>query len=211
MKTKEIIKTLRVCADEDILCPACPRYKEHPYGGSAKCYMDLMQDAADALEDALLEQEERENPKPLSAFLTPMDSYTGLKRKFLVFKSDTGEMIENCFVLRPDKDPAAVAALRAYAGATDNKTLAADIINLVGKDHNEPLTLEELRKMDGEPVWIKAKHYGVYADIVHIIGKEEGEEYVSFKINYRLQENGQGKTWLAYRSKPKEDSNAKMQ
>lgn len=62
---------------------------------------------------ALREQEERE--KLLSAFLEPMDCYQGLKLKFLVFKSDTGEMVENCFILCPDKDPAAVTALRAYA------------------------------------------------------------------------------------------------
>lgn len=70
--------------------------------------------------------------KPLKQYLTQIDEYAGLKLKFLVFKSDTGERIENCFVLRPDKDPAAVEALRAYAEATDNKTLADDIYNWVG-------------------------------------------------------------------------------
>ena len=67
-----------------------------------------------------------------------------------------------------------------------------------------PLTLEELRQMDGEPVWIKADHYGVYADVVQVAGKDEGEARVRFKINWHLQENGHGKTWLAYRNKPKE-------
>lgn len=90
---------------------------------------------------ALREQEKLDSP--LSAFLAPMDSYKGLKRKFLVFRSDTGEMIENCFVLRPGKDPAAVAALRAYAEATDNDTLAADIISWVGTECNDPLALAE--------------------------------------------------------------------
>lgn len=69
----------------------------------------------------------------------------------------------------------------------------------------KPLTLDELRKMDGEPVWVKADHYGVYADIIHIMGREDGESYVKFKINWRLQENGYGKTWLAYLRKPKEE------
>ena len=67
---------------------------------------------------------------------------------------------------------------------------------------NKPLTLEQLRQMDGEPVWIKADHYGIYADIVNLIGKEDGENWVSFKINYRLRENGYGKTWLAYANRP---------
>lgn len=70
--------------------------------------------------------------KPLKQYLTQIDEYAGLKLKFLVFKADTGERIENCFVLRPDKDRAAVEALSAYAEATDNKTLADDIYNWVG-------------------------------------------------------------------------------
>ncbi len=85
----------------------------------------------EALSMATAALQEQENL--LSAFLAPIDCYNGLKRKFLIFKSDTGEMIENCFVLRPDKDPAAVEALRAYASATDNETLAKDIYNWVGK------------------------------------------------------------------------------
>ena len=71
--------------------------------------------------------------KPLEAFLHPVDAYKGLKAKYLVFKADTGESVENCFVLRPDKDPASVEALRSYASATDNETLAKDIYNWVGK------------------------------------------------------------------------------
>ena len=86
--------------------------------------------------------EQKEPKKPLSAFLQPIDRYKGLKRKFLVFKSDTGEIVENCFVLRPGKDPAAVEALRAYAEATDNKTLSEDIINWVGK----PVEYKQLQK-----------------------------------------------------------------
>lgn len=74
--------------------------------------------------------------KPLEAFLHPIDAYKGLKAKYLVFKADTGERVDNCFILRPDKDPAAVAALRAYAAATDNKILAEDIYNWVGKGEN---------------------------------------------------------------------------
>lgn len=38
-----------------------------------------------------------------------------------------GEEVTNCFVLRPEKDPAARAALKAYAKATDNKVLARDL------------------------------------------------------------------------------------
>lgn len=47
-------------------------------------------------------------------------------------------------------------------------------------ENPKPLTLDELRQMDGQPVWIRANHYG--------------ECYVHFCINYWLQENGHGKS-----------------
>lgn len=58
----------------------------------------------------------------------------GLYNKYAVFRSKDGSLVTNCFVLRPDKDPAAVAALRAYAQATDDAKLAADIYKWVGTD-----------------------------------------------------------------------------
>jgi len=60
--------------------------------------------------------------------LSSIADYDGLKWKYIVFKCDTGELVDGCFVLRPDKDEAAIAALVAYAGATGNKQLAADIL-----------------------------------------------------------------------------------
>ena len=118
MKTNEMIAGLRK------LCGQGSEYRR------TVCRL-----AADLLEhqQKRIEELEAERTKPLTAFLSPIDAYKGLKRKFLVFKSDTGEMVENCFVLRPDKDPAAVEALRAYARATDNATLSADIVNWVGE------------------------------------------------------------------------------
>ena len=73
----------------------------------------------------------------------------GLYGKYTVYKNKDGSLVTDCFVLRPAKDPAAVAALRAYAAATDNAELSADIINWVGAEPNEPLSLEQLREMDG--------------------------------------------------------------
>ena len=60
----------------------------------------------------------------------------GLRGKYMVIKADTGELVKNCFILRPDRDPAAVTALRAYAEATDNEAWATDIISWVGVDDN---------------------------------------------------------------------------
>ena len=73
---------------------------------------------------------------------------------------------------------------------------------------NEPLTLDELRKMDGEPVWIVE-----YPDWGHWELSADAEDYVTdrelsfygMKHNdpagrYGLHKLG----WLAYRQKPEE-------
>ena len=51
--------------------------------------------------------------------------------------------MSDCFTLRPAKDPAAVAAVRAYAAVTDNTELAADILNWVGTEPNERVKVME--------------------------------------------------------------------
>ena len=51
----------------------------------------------------------------------------GLKVKYIVLKVKDGSTVDGCFVLRPDKDPAARAAVLAYADATENTMLAEDI------------------------------------------------------------------------------------
>ena len=78
----------------------------------------------------------------------------GLYGKYTVYKNKDGSLVTDCFILRPAKDPAAVAALRAYAATTDNAELASDIINWVGAEPNEPLTQEQLREMVGHWVWV---------------------------------------------------------
>lgn len=67
----------------------------------------------------------------------------GLYGKYTVYKNKDGSLVTDCFILRPAKDPAAVAALRAYAAATDNAELAADIINWVGAEPNERVKVME--------------------------------------------------------------------
>ena len=101
--------------------------------------------------------------KPLEEYLHPIVNYDGLKAKYLVFGATTGKRIVNCFVLRPDKDPAAVEALRAYARFTDNKTLSADIYNWVG----EGVTVQQCKvgdtiyEVDGEHGIVKHEVYEV--------------------------------------------------
>lgn len=55
------------------------------------------------------------------------DENKGLYVKYEVRKKETGEIVDKCFVLRPDRDPVAREALLAYADATSNYQLAMDI------------------------------------------------------------------------------------
>lgn len=138
----------------------------------------------------------------------------GLHEKYTVLKNEDGSLVTNCFVLRPEKDPAAVAALRAYAATTDNAELADDIINWIGAEPNEPLTLEELREMDGEPVWVK--------QLKGLSVRDTDWAVVEFRLEPDVKhdkirvwwpgsededtpsEDDYGKTWIAYR-RPKEE------
>lgn len=135
------------------------------------------------------------------------DQYEGLKQKYIVLKAGTGERVENCFVLRPDKDSAAVAALRAYARFTENKTLANDIINWVGAEENEPLTLDELvdlgvRAESGEKIYVYCTPLNDWAKVFKFgllfFGTEDYQSWAQIDMDY-------GKRWLAYRHKPEEN------
>ena len=96
MKTGELVHHLRV-----LDCEQCYLCRECKGPHKLKCF--LFGEAADTLEaqQKRIKELEAGRAKPLTAFLSPIDAYKGLKRKYLVFKSDTGEMVENCFVLRP--------------------------------------------------------------------------------------------------------------
>ena len=62
---------------------------------------------------------------------------------------------------------------------------------------NEPLTLEELRKIDGEPVWVQSPgvpEYGRWAIVEGV-----GENCLFLHDDFTCHDYG--KTWLAYRSK----------
>lgn len=78
-------------------------------------------------------------------------------------------------------------------------------------DHfkNEPLTLDELREMDGEPVWIVEYpawgHWELSEDAEDYLMNREpafyGMKHDDPEGRYGLHKLG----WLAYRSKPRED------
>lgn len=98
----------------------------------------------------------------------------------------------------------------------EHMRLAAWLTELVSlraqqKQPNEPLTLEELREMDGEPVWLETGEVSIQEAIVgcwEILERVALYPVEAFwftrramgftEINYR-------KTWLAYRRKPEQE------
>ena len=91
--------------------------------------------------------------------------------------------------------------------------------NTRAEQPNEPLTLDELKQMDGEPVWVKeitdkpidgdywgiiklnysAQYVRIHGDVVISPPTDGRSALGATTISYC------GKTWLAYRQKPKED------
>lgn len=73
---------------------------------------------------------------------------------------------------------------------------------------NEPLTLEELREMDGEPVWTVAIDSGVSrwtfidseCELVRFFTTRRGVACEGIARYFKAY----GKTWLAYRRRPEE-------
>lgn len=67
---------------------------------------------------------------------------------------------------------------------------------------NDPLTLEELREIDGEPVWVQ---YGQY-DGEWLIVAWNIYDAISYarKAPFKLSVYSYGDTWIAYRRKPEE-------
>lgn len=56
----------------------------------------------------------------------------GLYSKYTVLED--GEPVEDCFVLEPADDPAAIAAIEAYADATNDESLAEDLRAWIDSD-----------------------------------------------------------------------------
>ena len=70
------------------------------------------------------------------------------------------------------------------------------------RGHNPPLTLEELREIDGEPVWLDCSAFPEYSGY-HIIEKVS-EKTLTFLDGLLIRLYDCGKGWLAYRRKPEE-------
>ena len=70
---------------------------------------------------------------------------------------------------------------------------------------NEPLTLEQLREMDGEPVWVKCLKPSQYTDPPErwrILEKSITGHFGVWNGDCALIERNYGTDWLAYRCPP---------
>lgn len=65
---------------------------------------------------------------------------------------------------------------------------------------NDPLTIDELREMDGEPVWITDEKGNNGCWVIFGIDRADSETIYIPYATMRL--SMYGKTWLAYRCKP---------
>ena len=75
---------------------------------------------------------------------------------------------------------------------------------------NEPLTLDELRKMDGEPVWVRCLKPSQYADPPvrwRILEKSIAGHFGVWNGDGALIERTYGVDWLAYRRSPEQGDN----
>ena len=79
-----------------------------------------------------------------------------------------------------------------------DKSALIKLWNTRAADENPPLTLDELRGMNGEPVWIESKSFTGWAIILRTIGLTTDYVQANGKVKFR-HANGYHKTWLAYR------------
>lgn len=117
--------------------------------------------------------------------------------------------------MRPiDADALFDAAFEIWGNEADGgeTNLFMEMINhapTIAPPPNDPLTLEELREMDGEPVWV-GDPYDQMVGRYGLVWAKPGFHQETY--NVRLvggivaHFSDYGKTWLAYRRKP-EDTN----
>lgn len=98
-----------------------------------------------------------------------------------------------------------------YNAGLDRALYSIAYAKTIAPPPNDPLTLEELRKMGGEPVWIhsfssiqKKPRISGWA-IVETVGSANAT-FVRAGVNCRTTKwfTNYGSTWLAYRRRPEE-------
>lgn len=113
----------------------------------------------------------------------------GLDIKYNVTKVKDGSIVNNCFVLRPDKDKCAKEALLKYAEVTDNKVLALDIITWlddIEKERKSKMSIKENIQEIMEKYHVKNNKNDYYQDCRE---DSNSNAYGSgFKITEELEE-----------------------
>lgn len=134
----------------------------------------------------------------------------GLYAKYMVIKVVDGTVIENCFILRPDKDPAAVKALQAYAAATENKVLANDIYAWVGMPMQKPLKFQQIEYGVACIEFVNEENMALALfdpDDHAYAGMVMYHNFGSASRNY-VQIDGYGKYWRTWDHMPTEEERA---
>ena len=88
----------------------------------------------------------------------------------------------------------------------DAVDMAISALRQKGQERNAPLTLDEMRRMEGQPVYIveNTEYWAIVNSFdqagVYLLSYGNPDDYGYFGLY--------GKTWLAYRQKPEEDDHA---
>jgi hypothetical protein len=98
-----------------------------------------------------------------------------------------------------------------YQSAEATEAEAVATFNCRAEPENKPLTIEQLKNMDGEPVWIVI----IGRDVVNRhagwgnawLSKALTINATQFFDNDLFMEDEYGKTWLAYARKPEQEEN----
>lgn len=95
------------------------------------------------------------------------------------------------------------------AEAADYIKSLSEMLNRRAQPANKPLTLDQLREMDGEPVWITffGDEENTPQNRWGILGKSVTGTFGIWEDGLVLKEVDYGKTWLAYRHKPEGSEN----
>ncbi|TQI68989.1 hypothetical protein [Clostridium sp. KNHs216] len=141
----------------------------------------------------------------LTAILNYMEELLGLRRELenrrtvpeneLCEAMTLDEAIKHC----NDKAQSGDACGANHAQLRD---WLAELKMLQYTPENKPLTLEQLRKMESEPVWVKSLLDGTVKGAV--INNGGAAAYVLCGVRYDVF-NNYGKTWLAYARKPEQE------
>lgn len=78
------------------------------------------------------------------------------------------------------------------------------------RDNPKPLTIEELRQLDEEPVWVKPEGttagYGMWCEVIYNRLTRRVEALIPGVEHTWFEGDEYGETWTAYRRKPKEET-----